>query len=129
MNFKQIVLFVWLLIAFFTFTVFFKIENQSSSTINWPLIFFPLFNLDAAFALYVVTKMVKEYREQGHRISRTMCRYWLNLLMVSLYFTFKLLASLRIQSIISLSYTVVFLPLFALLAIINVASFRLMFRF
>ena len=129
MNFKQIVLFAWFLIAFFTITVFFKFENQSSSTINWPFIFFPLFNLDAVFAIYVLMKMIKEYREQGHRISRTMCKYWLSLIMIGLYFAFKMLVSLRIQGIISLSYAEVFLPLFGLLAIINVASFRLMFRF
>ena len=129
MNFKQIVLFAWFLIAFFTITVFFKFENQSSSTINWPFIFFPLFNRDAVFAIYVLMKMIKEYREQGHRISRTMCKYWLRLIMIGLYFAFKMLVSLRIQGIISLSYAEVFLPLFGLLAIINVASFRLMFRF
>lgn len=128
MNFMQTILFIWFLLAFFIITIFFKIENHSSSSISWPFIFFPLFNLDVVFTIYVIMKLIKEYKEKGHRISWTMCKYWINLMMIILFFFFKMLFSLRIQNIISFPYRIVFLPLFILLVIINIGSFKLMFK-
>ena len=127
MNFMQKILFVWFLIAFFSITIFLKIENQASS-ISYPFIFFPLFNLDIAFAIYVIMKLVKEFREKGEQVSSTMIRYWISLMMIILFFFFKMLISLRMQNIISIPYTIVFMPLFILLIIVNVSSFKMMFK-
>ena len=125
----QKVLSTQFLFAFFMITVFFKIEHQSSSSISWLFIFFPLFNLDVVFAIYIAMKLVKEFNERGNRLSEAMFKYWMNLVMIMLFFSFKLLISLRLEHMIHLSYTTIFLPLFILLVIINVSSFRLMFAY